>query len=225
MASINGISIKKLNSFKGHEGETLYQGDLYLGNKKIGSWSQDAWSGPDQIHLDNKYNLEMLNEQIAKLNPDKSLHGAGGGQFYRIEYDLELLAADYINLHHDEENFRNALDKGYSSIVVVSDGYHESVINLPVPYTNKSDKELLNELSDMINNIKSTFYKENEFTKHIVKIYRSANDFNIGEPIDSKDITVKKNLNNMIDSAKDTAAKKQGESKTAPTKKQEIERN
>lgn len=35
MASINGLTVKKLKYFEGKEGAAA-QGDLYLGNKKIG---------------------------------------------------------------------------------------------------------------------------------------------------------------------------------------------
>ena len=34
MASINGLTLKKIKYFEGREG-TAAQGDLYLGNKKI----------------------------------------------------------------------------------------------------------------------------------------------------------------------------------------------
>lgn len=44
MANINGLSIKKVRSFVGPEGH-IYQGDLYLGKKKIAFWSQDANGG------------------------------------------------------------------------------------------------------------------------------------------------------------------------------------
>lgn len=40
MASINGLTIKGLKQFVGHEGETLFQGNLYLNGDKIGFWSQ-----------------------------------------------------------------------------------------------------------------------------------------------------------------------------------------
>lgn len=39
MASINNVTVKSLKTFSGHEGEPCYWGNLYLGNKKIGSWS------------------------------------------------------------------------------------------------------------------------------------------------------------------------------------------
>ena len=31
--NINGITVKNLKTFKGHEGETCFQGNLYLGKK------------------------------------------------------------------------------------------------------------------------------------------------------------------------------------------------
>lgn len=40
MASINGVSIKAFKKFRGHEGEELYQGNVYYNGKKLGFWSQ-----------------------------------------------------------------------------------------------------------------------------------------------------------------------------------------
>lgn len=51
VASINGVSVKKLNFFIGNEGG-CFQGDVYLDGKKLGFWSQDFWGGPDNFEFD-----------------------------------------------------------------------------------------------------------------------------------------------------------------------------
>ena len=47
MASINGIILKNLHPFRGHEGEPLVQADVWDGKTKLGYWSQDAHGGSD----------------------------------------------------------------------------------------------------------------------------------------------------------------------------------
>lgn len=47
MASLYGVSIKNLKTFKDHEGMIAYQGDIWFNNKKLGLWSQDSWCGSD----------------------------------------------------------------------------------------------------------------------------------------------------------------------------------
>ncbi len=53
--SIKGFELRNIVCFKGHEEEDLQQGDIYYKGKRIGWYSQDAWSGEDIIHLDNGY--------------------------------------------------------------------------------------------------------------------------------------------------------------------------
>lgn len=46
MASINGLTVKNTTTWLGREGYAT-QGDLYLGDEKIGFWSQDGNGGED----------------------------------------------------------------------------------------------------------------------------------------------------------------------------------
>ena len=61
MAQINGVTVKALKTFYGHEGEPVFQGNLYLGNKKIGFWSQDARGAiVDDVILERDYSEMAL---------------------------------------------------------------------------------------------------------------------------------------------------------------------
>ncbi len=50
MASIKGIEIKNVKTFRGHEYPTNYQGNIYFNGVKKGFWSQDGW-GVDLINM------------------------------------------------------------------------------------------------------------------------------------------------------------------------------
>ena len=202
MASINGISIKGINNFLGHEGEPLCQGNVYLGNKKLGFWSQDSWGGPDQFHLDPKYSKKLIDEAVIKRNSEKAVHGNVGDRSYVIEYDLEQLLGDCVELAEEEKIYQEAVKSGYAGILLATDGFHQATWNLPASYTQLSDEELLNKLDTGINKVKESFWKENEYTQHKIKIYRSMDDFVIGEPIKLEEISVKKNLKQTIQKAK-----------------------
>ena len=54
MASINGISLKAIKSFEGMEG-TAWQGNVYVGTKKVAFWSQDGNGGTDWFDMMNDF--------------------------------------------------------------------------------------------------------------------------------------------------------------------------
>ena len=193
MASINGISVKGMKIFHGHEGEPLYQGNLYLNNKKIGFWSQDSWGGPDNVSLDEGYSERLLEDAIRKLNSDKDHHGKSSydGREFVLEYKLERLMGDLCALFEDEKAFKSAVKKGYDGVVIASDGFHQVCWCIRGSLFEKDDVSLLEALSEEIANAKSQFMKEDDVIKHTVKVYRSLDDFVIGEPIKTADIMIK----------------------------------
>ena len=69
MASINGLSIKKLKYFQGMDGK-MAQGDLYLGNKKIAFWSQDDCI-EDNLDMEPGYSEYRLRQAIIAAHPEK----------------------------------------------------------------------------------------------------------------------------------------------------------
>jgi hypothetical protein len=205
MASINGISIRDVNHFVGHEGEPLCQGNLYLGDLKLGFWSQDSWGGPDQFRLEPEFSKQLLNEAVISRNPEKAVPYEFGERSYVIDYDLEHLLGDCIELEEDQQIFQSAVDAGYSGILLATDGYHQATWNLPSSYTQLPDEDILTKLEAGINKVKESFLKETEYTQHKLKVYRSLDDFVVGEPIPLKEITAKKNLKNVLHKAKTAA--------------------
>ena len=224
MASINGISVKKMTQFYGHEGESLYQGNLYLNNKKIGFWSQDSRGGPDQFYMEGAYSEKLLNAAVTSRNPDKAITGGSPADPYEIPYDMDLLLYDYIKLTEDEKYFKKAVKGGYTGVLIATDGYHMAVWNLPESYTTLSDADLLEKMGPAIANEKAAnFFKENKHTKHTIKIYRSSKDFIIGDPIPTDEIIPKKDLNNLITGAKKNLTQKEEQGTTGNNKETDFD--
>lgn len=185
MASINGICVKGVKRFIGREGDA-YQGNLYLGGKKIAFWSQDSHGGPDDFNFEEGYSETRLEKKVRELNPEKAIHGQSiSGNPYVLEYGLERLLCDYIGLWLDEREYKQAVRAGYEGVLIATDGYHVVTWRLPKNYVEMADEGLLMVMEPQIADAKKSFFKNME---HTVKIYRTADDFNIGEPIALDDI-------------------------------------
>lgn len=187
MASINGITIKKLKKSSFNEGES-FQGELYIGDNKIGFWSRDIKGDiVDNVKLDSNYSENLLFEQIEKLNVDKIVKDEKNLEnVYTVKYSFEHLMTELLSLIDDERAFIGALKDGYSMTVYISDGYNVSTCPLP-EFVKLSDEELKTSIGKMLNKyIAICPYIKNDDMK--IKIYRALDDFNIGQLINIEDI-------------------------------------
>ena len=186
MASINGISLKRLENFPGHDGITCSRADIYFRNKKIGRWSQSAWGGPDHFDLNYGLSEHELNQEISKMNPDKTqiLYREDGSENV-LKYNLEQLMGDLLLLHEDQMTFEKASKIGYSGILIVSDYYHNAVFGLKDNVLFLTDKEILAKYKHVIADakVKNNFFDEDEYVKHRAKVYRHNSDFKIGKTL------------------------------------------
>ena len=95
MASMNGVTVKAMKEFVGHEGRCK-QGNIYIDNKKQGFWSQDSWGGPDNFDFDTTLLLERIKEYYEKNPPIDTLK----------LYDMDIKEIDFNNLPiHTYEDF------------------------------------------------------------------------------------------------------------------------
>lgn len=180
MANIYGFSVKSLRKFKDHEDITCYSGNLYLNNKKIGTWSQDYMAGPDHFDLIRPFTEQELDGKIEKLHPafeteDEKLTG----------YNLELLMCDLVKLTLDEKRFKKALKEGYIGILIVSDGWHELCWKLGTNMSGRAKEEILNEMEKEIEaeKQKARFFRETRGKRHETFLYLCPDDFVIGEDL------------------------------------------
>lgn len=188
MATINGIMIKSLKQFRGHEQEVLFQGNLYLNGKKLGFWSQDSHCGPDSFQLEGGLKqVRVLDDLIKGMYPEKAVNMGSEENPVIIKYGLEYLLVDLIALMGDEKKFKGAMKDGYAGILVATDGYHEAVWQLPAGYTLQSNDALLMKMDAALKNTMREFFPEDKYHKHSVKIYRSLDDFVVGAPLELKD--------------------------------------
>lgn len=123
MASILGIELKNIKTFRGVEYPTCYQGNVYLNGKKLGFWSQDSWGGPDSYEFKT---TELDN--LAKAYYGKDSY-----------YDLDCLMGEILTLKDYEKLYKKIVKEGYASLVVITDGYFETTIKMP----RDTNKELI----------------------------------------------------------------------------------
>lgn len=165
MASINGITVKGLKKFRGHEGEPCYQGTVYVDGMKMGWWSQDSHGGPDIMDFDQSY----LNKEVeAYRNSDRV------EDEYREYTELDSLLCDLIEVMEIEKAYKGFVKKGRPTMVEATDGYHASCYGTCAT----RDEDILNSgyHADFIRKFTQGAFKN---CKVKVSIYKSLDDFNI----------------------------------------------
>lgn len=172
MASLNGVSIKNMKSFRTHEGP-MWQGSLYLNNIKIGVWSNDSTGGEDIFDLyREQYDTDKLIKELVRLKPECR---------YLAE---EVFMMELVELTLLEKEYKKIKKQGSDIVLEISDSYTFFPIGLPKEDKGLSDEEIIEKEKDTINKYKLKLNKETERIKHEIRIYRSLNDFIIGDPID-----------------------------------------
>lgn len=179
MASINGLTVKNTTTWLGREGHTA-QGDLYLGDEKIGFWSQDGNGGEDRYELEEKYSDIKLYKAVKQLYRDKVL------TFNRISinYDIDLLMSDLLELQEMEKEYRKNFYYNDNTMAVILNPYFRKTIKLPPTNRNVDDELIKLSIKKEIDE----FRKEHGSDNIEVKIFRSYKDFDIGTPIKKEDL-------------------------------------
>lgn len=171
MASINGISLKAIKKFEGMEG-TAWQGNVYVGTKKVAFWSQAGNGGPDWFDMVNGFSKKKL---VGAMKP------------YVDQKSIELKIIDESFMYHlfwlnqTEKEFKKALKKGYKAMLEVTDGFH--VTNYYYPDVPNCTAEAL--FMRIENDIKDKFFKNAEISYHL---YKGLEDFCIGGQLRPEDI-------------------------------------
>jgi len=163
MASYNGISMKAYKTFRDHEGCEIAQANLYIGNKKIGFWSQDAWGGPDIIDLDAKYDIRKLEECCKERGMD-------------VEFTMWQLS----RMTEDEREWKKS---GWKRMFVADDGYHMFMVGVKDPNATTSD--ILN-IQQVRNYIDENFFKDTN--SHVFRIVDESTVNDDKWPITIEDI-------------------------------------
>ena len=165
MASINGIQVKGLKSFSGHDGEPLAQGNVYYKGKKLGFWSQDAWGGEDNYD----FNESVVDAEVAKFRESDAVEDE-----YREFADLASLLEDLVNFMQTEKEYKKGIKMGYPTYVEATDGYHVCGY-----YTRQTDKDAIKETAyyeKFMSNFRKTAFKNKKVK---VSIFNCKEDFDI----------------------------------------------
>ena len=179
MASINGLTIKNPTTWLGREGYAT-QGDLYLGDEKIGFWSQDGNGGEDRYELEEKYSDIKLYKVVKQLYKDKVLTS----NRISINYDIDLLMSDLLELQEMEKEYRKNFYYNDNTMAVILNPYFRKTIKLPPTNRNVDDELIKLSIKKEIDE----FRKEHGSDDIEVKIFRSYKDFDIGTPIKKEDL-------------------------------------
>lgn len=159
MASINGLTLKKMVSFKGHEGEPLVQGDLHYHGKKVGYYSQDSRGGEDDIQLPD----EVVMAFATYTNPNSP-------KFKGVQWAIY----DLVDLTEMEKQYKSCVRKGGLGLVdVVKNGFIRYSVIL---------NKYLDEMTD--EQIKINLMTNPTFsgaTSLGVTVYRDIKQFTVGE--------------------------------------------
>lgn len=139
MASINGVTIKNIKKFRGHEYDEVLQGNVYLNNKKLGFWSQDDWGGSDTYYFDTSSLKSALGNYKNGFSKDY--------RYFKLMDDPEIFFGDLAKLILLESSFKPYFKKGYKAIVAVMNSY--DMCWLPIPEDGEND-ELLSRYSEQV---------------------------------------------------------------------------
>lgn len=101
MANISGISIKAVKHFIGTEGPA-YQGNVYIGSKKVAFWSQDGNGGPDWFEMMNGFSKKKLVEAMKPYVDQKSIE---------LKIIDESFMYNLLWLSQSEKEFKKVLKK------------------------------------------------------------------------------------------------------------------
>lgn len=153
MASINGITIKSLKKFRGHEGEELFQGNVYFNNKKLGFWSQGDWGGPDTFD----FNMTALNsacKDFQKGHPQNS-------KYYDILDDASVFMGELVNFIELTSRFKSYFKKGYKTIITL---FGKNQTYWIASASDLTDNELFKKYSEQLSKARKEIFDLKEVT-------------------------------------------------------------
>lgn len=167
---LKNITLKGVTKFRGHEGEPLHQGNIYLNNKKVGNFSEDSWGGGIIYDFDSK-EMKSEVEKIAKSFYEENENGLEMygrppipitcKEFFK-DNEIEGLITELLELWDAEQEYKGYFKKGYPIMFVMKErkkGYTYSLACMP------SRKETIESNS------------ETGLGDLVVKVYESLEDF------------------------------------------------
>ena len=165
MAKINGVEMKAIKSFPDHEGCECAYASIYIDGKRVGRWSQDSWGGPD--------NYEGFEDAI--INKAKAFKEGcpKDAEYYDFLDNPDIFMGHLLELSEDEKRYKKYLKDGYTTVLMISDGYHCSM----VAYRGKMTlSEIESRFPDTVKKMREGMYKN---VKPKERLYTSLDDFSV----------------------------------------------
>ncbi len=122
MAKINGFEVKGLYFGKGHEDETIVDGNVYLKGKKIGEFRSSRTGGCMDIRIPNPENYKILNETCKKYIENFPEYFDGSGILWPESpswFDCEMFILELVTIKDWEKIFKREVKKGAVSMVML----------------------------------------------------------------------------------------------------------
>ena len=129
MASMKGIEVKALKEFRGHEGEPLWQGNIYMDGKKVGYYSDDAHGGMAIVDI---YPREYR-EEFEKRTKDYTEKCTFNGVTLELKGEEHFMSA-LVDLLLTEKRYKTGAKKGKDVLMDFIDknyGMVESYLAIP----------------------------------------------------------------------------------------------
>lgn len=122
MARILGVELKAIKGYRGHDGESLSEANIYIDGKKVGIYWQDTHGGPNQVEV-SKADSEILKKR-AELYISKYPNGVRTGfiatnidekefEYFNVlePIDAETLILELLELSYIEKDFKKIMKK------------------------------------------------------------------------------------------------------------------
>lgn len=163
MASVNGVSLKAVKGFRGHDGEPLHQGSVYIDGKKAGFFSNDSWGGSNVYHFDE-----------SELRARAAAYQGGfpkDWKSYAFKSDPDILIEDLLNLMQDERFYKKNAKEGRDALIVVEDGFEARMLSVRTDGVADLAGEYAEEIKEMKRGMRSESL--------LVRTYASLEDFDL----------------------------------------------
>ena len=156
MAKINGVEVKNLKEFTGHEG-VCCQGNVYKDGKKLGFWSQDGWGGPDMFDFDESLLLDAGRDYQAGFPDDY--------KYREFAADADCFLYAVVKLKYIESDCKKAFRKGWKAVFYMNDGFHYSRLPLEdVMTVSEVETEYPRQVAEMRSAMFKNGHSEHVFT-------------------------------------------------------------
>lgn len=165
MASLNGVEIKNLKKFSGHEGEPLNQGTVYYNGRKLGYWSEDGHGGPNHYDFDTKQLDRAFFSYKSMFRGTKS-----------YDYtEIDSFMADVVGIMLLEKEYKKNLKKG-DSVFAFSMSWGSGMYSCVGVSSEKEAERYIGQLEE---NILKYCYGGRAENKLFTKVFKRLEEFDV----------------------------------------------